>query len=121
MGSKWVHTFKGDELGNCVKTKSRLVAKIFSQIANIDYHETTSPTPSSAPVNMIAVIANERGLPVFHLDVSQAFVQAPLQEEIFMRLRCETSQVPIWPQASRQGVAFVASKLAGGGVADGAV
>ena len=86
VGSKWVHTFKGDELGKCVKTKSRLVAKGFSQIANIDYHETTSPTPASAPVKMIAVIANEKGLPVFHLDLSQAFVQASLQEEIFMRL-----------------------------------
>ena len=113
VGSKWVHTFKGDELSNCVKTKSRLVAKGFSQIANIDYHETTSPTPASAPVKMIAVIANEKGLPVFHLDVSQAFVQVPLQENIFMRLPqgcsdlsrecCEISQVPIWPQASRQG------------------
>ena len=77
---------KGDELGNCVKTKSRLVAKGFSQIANIGYHKTTLPTPASAPVKMIAVIANEKGLPGFHLDVSQAFVQAHLQEEIFMRL-----------------------------------
>ena len=81
MGSNWVHTL--DELGNCVKTKSRLVAKRFSQIANIDYHETTSFTPASGPVKMIAVFANEK---VFHLDVSQAFVQAPLQEDIFMRL-----------------------------------
>ena len=35
---------------------------------------------------MLAVVANELGLPVFHLDVSQAFVQAPLEEEIYMRL-----------------------------------
>ena len=62
------------------------MAEGFSQIANIDYHETTSPTPAYAPVKMIAVIANEKGLPVFHLDVLQAFVQAPLKEEIFMRL-----------------------------------
>ena len=31
-------------------------------------------------------IANEKSLPVFHLDVSQAFVQAPHEEEIHMRL-----------------------------------
>ena len=62
------------------------MAKGFSQIANSDFYETTSPTPASAPVKMIAVIANEKGLPVFHLDVSQAFVQVSLQEEIFMRL-----------------------------------
>ena len=34
----------------------------------------------------IAVIANELGSPVFHLDVSQAFIQAPLEEEMYMRL-----------------------------------
>ena len=51
-----------------------MVAKGFTQISNVDYHETTSPTPASAPVKIIAVDANELGLPVFHLDVSQAFV-----------------------------------------------
>ena len=35
---------------------------------------------------MIAAIANEKGLPVFHLNMSQTFVQAPLEEEIYMRL-----------------------------------
>ena len=60
----------------------RVVAKGFTQVQYVDYHETTSPTA----VEMIAAIANEKGLPVFHLDVSQAFVQAPLEEEICMRL-----------------------------------
>ena len=45
------------------------------------------PTPASAPVKIIAVAANELGLPFFHLDVSQAFVRAPLEEDIYMRLR----------------------------------
>ena len=53
---------------------------------NVDYHETASPTPASALVKIIAAAANELGLPVFHLDVSQAFVQAPLHGEIYMRL-----------------------------------
>ena len=61
-------------MGNYVKTKSRMVAKGFTQMSNVDYHETTSPTPASAPVKNIAVDANELDLPVFHLDVSQAFV-----------------------------------------------
>ena len=71
---------------NCLKTKSRVVAKEFTQVQDVDYHKTMSHTPTSAPVKMIAAIANEKSLPVFHLDVSQAFVQAPLEEEIFMRL-----------------------------------
>ena len=86
VASKCVHTYKGDENGYSVKTKSCLVAKGFSQVAGVDYNETTSPTPAAAPVKMIAAVANEKGLPVYHLDVSQAFVQTPLKEEIFMRL-----------------------------------
>ena len=86
VGSRWVHTYKGDGHGNCLKTKSRVVPKGFTQVQDVDYHETTSPTPASAPLKMIAAIANEKGLPVFHLDVSQAFVQVPLEEEIYMRL-----------------------------------
>ena len=35
---------------------------------------------------MIATVSNEKGLPVYHLDVSQPFVQAPLKKEIPMRL-----------------------------------
>ena len=86
VGSRWVHTYKGNGHGNCLKTKSRVVAKGFTQVQDVDYHETMSPTPAPAPVKMIGAIANEKGLPVFHLDVSQAFVQAPLEEEIYMRL-----------------------------------
>ena len=35
---------------------------------------------------MIAATADEKGLPIFHLDVPQSFAQAPLEEEIYMRL-----------------------------------
>ena len=86
VASKWVHTYKGDEKGYCMQTKSRLVAKGFSQVAGVDYNETSSPTPAAAPVRMIAAVANEKGLPVYHLDVSQTFLQALLKEDIFMRL-----------------------------------
>ena len=54
LGSRWVHSYKSDELGNYVKTKSRMVAKGFTQMLNVDYHDTTSPTPASAPVKIRA-------------------------------------------------------------------
>ena len=38
VGLKWVHTYKGDELGFCVKKKSRLVANGFIQAQDVDYH-----------------------------------------------------------------------------------
>ena len=70
VGSRWVRTYKGDGYGSCSKTKSRGVAKGFTQVQYVDYYETTSP-PSPRPR--------------FHLDVAQAFVQAPLEEESYMR------------------------------------
>ena len=74
VASKWVHLYRGNEKGHCVKTKSYLVAKGFSHVAGVDYNEITSPTPAAAPVKMIAAVANDNGLPVYHLDVSQVFV-----------------------------------------------
>ena len=95
VGSRWVHTYKGDGHENCLKTKSRVVAKGFTQVQDVDYHETTSPTPASAPVKMIAAIANEKSLPVFHLDVSHAFVQAPPEEESYMRRKVICAFPPV--------------------------
>ena len=63
VGSRWVRTYKGDGHGSCSKTKSRGVAKGFTQVQDVDYRETTSPPPAK----MIASIANEKGLPVFTL------------------------------------------------------
>ena len=81
-----MHTYKSDGHGNSLTTKPRVVAKGLTQVQDVDYHETTSPTPASAPVKMITAITNEKSLPVFHLDVSQAFVQASIEEEIYMQL-----------------------------------
>ena len=69
-----------------MKTKSRIVAKGFSLVAGVDYNEITSPTPAATSVKITAAVTNEKGLLVYHLDVAQAFVQAPLREEIFIRL-----------------------------------
>ena len=60
VGSRWVHTYKGGGHENCLETKSRVVSKGFTQVHDVEYHNTTSPTPASAPVKMIAAIANER-------------------------------------------------------------
>lgn len=74
MDSKWVYTYKVDELGFCVRTKSRLVANPSLEYKTWDYHKTTSPIPGSIPATMLAFVASELSLPVLHLDVPQAFI-----------------------------------------------
>lgn len=62
------------------------MAKGLSRVAGGDYYnETISPTPAFAP-KMIAAVAKEKGLSVYHLDVFQVFAQAPLREEACLEL-----------------------------------
>ena len=68
------------------KTKARLVAKGFSQVQDVDYFQTFAPAPSSASIKMLAAVANEHGLKIFHLDVAQAFVRAKLDAGTYMEL-----------------------------------
>ena len=49
VGSRWVHMYKGDGHGNCLKTKSRMIAKRFTQAQDVDYQETRIPRPHRCP------------------------------------------------------------------------
>lgn len=52
----------------------------------------------TALVNMLAAVGNKLGLPVSHLNVSQAFVWALLEEEIEICVSlqgCETTHVSV--------------------------
>ena len=85
--AKWVRNWKTDEKGNVIKPKSRMiVARGFGQIRNVDFSETFAPTPSAASVKIAVVVTNEKGWLLRHLNVKQAFIQAHLNEAVYMRL-----------------------------------
>ena len=86
IDAKWVYTWKADEQGWVVKAKSRLVARGFKQREGIDFGETFAPTVSSSCVRLLSAIACELDLDLSHFDVDQAFVQADLDEDVFLRL-----------------------------------
>ena len=56
VGGKWVYTIKSGPNGEG-KYKARYVAKRYSQIPNIDYHETFSPTAKMTSVRMLMQLA----------------------------------------------------------------
>ena len=84
--SKWCFGYKTDNKGKIMKLKARLVARGFTQIGDIDYTHSSSPCPSSVPVRLILAVANEKGLPLRHFDVAQAYICASLDEEVYMKL-----------------------------------
>ena len=63
-----------------------MVARGFTQIRDVDYTYSSSLFPSSASVKLILAVANERGLPLRHFDVAQAYIRASLDEEVYMKL-----------------------------------
>ena len=68
------------------KTKARLVAKGSSQVQDVDCFQTFATNSLSASIKILAAVANEQGLKIFHLDVAQTFVRAKLDAEIYMKL-----------------------------------
>ena len=82
---------------------------------DVDYFQTFAPTPSSASVKILAAVANEHGLEIFHLDVAEAFVRAKLDAEIYMKLPGGYGDVSgnIWSKEERTAVGRIISSDCG--------
>lgn len=85
IGSKWVFSWKTEEKGLITSFKARLVARGFIQIPNADYQQSSSARPSAASIETVLAVANEKGQPGYHWDVTQAYIYANLKEDIYMR------------------------------------
>ena len=82
--NKWVFALKKDREGNVIKHKARLVAKEFTQREGIDYKETFSPVVRYESLGLLLAVAAHFCLSLTQFDVSTAFLNGKLEEEIFM-------------------------------------
>ena len=85
VGSRWLFKTKRDGNGNIVKYKARLVAQGFTQEHGIDYDETHSSVVRFTSVRLIFAIAASQDLIMHTMDVDTAFLNATLQELIYLR------------------------------------
>jgi len=81
---KWVLKVKELQDGG-PKYKARLVAKGFSQKEGIDYKETYAPVIKYKSLRTLLAVANERDMEIHQMDVTTAFLNGDLEEEIFMQ------------------------------------
>lgn len=86
VSTKWVFKKKTDEHGALLKYKARLVAKGYSQRKGIDYHQTFSPVTRLSTIRILCAIAAAKGYKLKRLDVKTAFLNAPIDEEIFISI-----------------------------------
>ena len=66
------------------KFKARYVAKGYSQVPDLDYHETFSPTAWITSIRMLLQLALQDNLIVHQMDVSSAYLNAPIDCAIFI-------------------------------------
>ena len=84
IGCRWVFKKKLNKDGSVDKFKARLVAKGYLQQYGRDYNETFAPVAKFKSIRLLLAIAAQRGQKVYHDDVTSAFLNGVLKEEVLM-------------------------------------
>ncbi|CAI7896464.1 unnamed protein product [Closterium sp. NIES-53] len=82
--SKWLFKIKSDADGKIKRYKSRLVAKGYQQKEKVDYKELFAPMVKPTTLRTLLAGAAIKGWVVKQMDVTTAFLNGILEEEIFM-------------------------------------
>ena len=83
VGSRWVFARKSGPNKEIIH-KARFVAKGFAQVEGVDYTDTFSPTAKMTTIRMLIQFAAERSMKVHQLDVKTAYLNAPLDCEVYL-------------------------------------
>lgn len=78
-----MYTVKLDQNGG-ERYKARYVAKGYSQVQDIYYHETFAPTARVTSIRSLAQLALLNDMVVHQMDVKSAYLNAPIDPEIYM-------------------------------------
>ncbi len=82
---KWVYAVKRNVNGEIERYKARLVAKGCNQRFGIDFHETFSPVVRYSTIRILLALAVREKMFLHQIDVSTAYLNSSLQDEIFMQ------------------------------------
>lgn len=84
LTTKWVFKIKYDLEGRVERFKARLVARGYRQKYGLDYQETYAPVARMESVRVLLVLAAVRKWTVKQFDVTTAFLNGVLEEDVFI-------------------------------------
>jgi len=100
---KWIYRVKRNRMGEVVRWKCRLVAQGFFQVFGEDYDQTYSPVAKFTSIRTVLAISAQLGLHVRQMDVDTAFLNAPIKEDIWVRMPkgtpladIQTAEITLW-------------------------
>jgi len=93
IGSRIILGNKYDSNGILKRRKARIVARGFSQLSGIDFHETFAPVARLSTIRTITALAAEYGMLIKQYDITTAYLNGQLEEEIFMEVPVMTEEV----------------------------
>ena len=73
-------------MGEVVRWKCRLVAQGFFQVFGEGYDQTYSPVAKFTSIRTVLAISAQLGLTVRQMGVDTAFLNAPIKEDIWVRM-----------------------------------
>jgi hypothetical protein len=84
VGSKWVFRIKRGPDSTIQKYKARLIAQGFTQVEGINFNQTFAPVAKFSSLRTIFALTAEHDLEVHQMDIKAAYLNANLNEEIYM-------------------------------------
>lgn len=83
--NKWLFRRKFNPDGSVSRYKARLVVRGFSQVPGLDYDETFAPVIKFPTIRMVMALVAFYNLEFEQMDVTIAFLNGVIDEEIFMQ------------------------------------